>query len=218
MEDSIKMINCEQCGVRINSNHAIEEKGELKHYCRKCYDELFTQELSCMYCEHFKFARGKYHYLKNSFTITRTKEKGLWGECELHNKTVTTHSKTCNDYKYAYKNGETYCTKEHIIKDCAVNDNCHRAKHNCDECFTKEFWEEVISEKDSHVIGMEWSDGQVGVDYYTTGDGGYYDRRFSIEFEDGEILNNVGLWSRGRCPNKKVYNAIRHGKIISVDY
>ena len=213
----IKMILCEECNVRINSNHAIEEKTEMKHYCKKCFNQLFMGgEQSCMYCKHFKFARTKYHYLK-SFTIIRTKEKGLWGECELHqDKKVTTHSKTCDNFKYAY-NGDAYCTKEHIIKDCSINDNCHRAKHNCDDCFTKEFWEnDVLKEKDNHVIGMEWSDGQVGVDYYTTGTGGYYDRRFRIEFEDGEILDNVGLWSRGRCPNKKVYNAIRHGKISSV--
>jgi len=209
------MINCHECNKRINSNHAVKFKGKFQEYCKSCYEQLFgaTDEDSCHYCKNFTYARGQYGYLEKPFTLPGD-ITGLFGVCEKHNKTVTTHSQKCEDYTYAFKDETPYCTKEHIIKDCALNDNCRRADFNCDECHTKKFWEEVIANKDHHVIGSQWSDGQIGVDSFTHGEGGYYNRRFDIHFEDGEILENMGMWSRGRVPNKRVYNSIRHAKII----
>ena len=209
------MITCNECGKRINSTNAVEMKGELVYYCKSCYEQLFgaSEEDSCHYCKNFTYARGQYGYLEKSFTLPGD-ITGLFGVCEKHDRTVTTHSQKCTDYEYAYTS-KPYCTKEHIIKDCALNDNCRRADFDCDNCHTKNFWEnDVLARRDQHVVGQCWSDGQVGVDYFTKGEGGYYNRRYDLHFDDGEIMEDMGLWSRGRAPNERVIKLIRHAKIV----
>ena len=209
------MINCAECNKRINSNYAIKINGKLQDYCKSCYEQLFgaDEKDSCHYCKNFTYARGRYHYLEKPFTLPGD-ITGLWGVCEKHNRTVTTHSQKCDDYEYAYT-GEPYCTKDHNIKDCALNDNSRRADFNCDECHTKKFWEnDVLANRERHVVGQQWSDGQVGVDSFTKGEGGYYNRRFDLHFEDGEVMEDMGLWSRGRAPNERVIKLIRHAKIV----
>lgn len=213
------MITCKECGKRINSNHAIKINNtlDLEHYCKKDYEKLFGhKEENCHYCRNFTYARDKYHSLQSLF-ILKGGETGLFGKCLKHNRKVTTHSERCADYEYAFKNAEPYCSKEHLIHDCALNDDCRRYDFDCDNCFTKEHWEEdVLQRLDEHVIdpNSKWSDGQIGVDCYTKGEGGYCDRRFDLHFEDGEIIEDVGLWNRGRCPNRRVFDKIRHAKII----
>lgn len=210
------MMKCNNCDSSIKDDYTVISTTVSEQiYCKDCYNELFTSsDNTCHYCENFTYKRGKYGYLQPRFILPNG-EEGLLGECEKHNKTVTTHSKSCKDYKYAFKDPEPYCSKEHIIKDCALNDNCKRADYDCSKCFTKDFWEnDVLRRREKHVIGNKWSDGQIGVDSFTTGEGGYYNARFDIHFDDGEILEDVGLWSRGRVPNKRVYKLIRHGEII----
>ncbi|MBQ2653318.1 MAG: hypothetical protein IJF83_07175 [Methanobrevibacter sp.] len=209
------MINCAECNKRINSTNAVEMKGELVYYCKSCYERLFgaDEDDSCHYCKNFTYDRSNYGYLQH-IELRREQSVGLLGTCTKHNRTVTTHSQKCDDYEYAYT-GEPYCTKEHIIKDCALNDNCRRADFNCDECHTKKFWEnDVLANRERHVVGQQWSDGQVGVDSFTKGEGGYYNRRFDLHFEDGEVMEDMGLWSRGRAPNERVIKLIRHAKIV----
>lgn len=213
------MISCNECGKRINELNAIKINNSLVYYCKKCYERLFEHnEDNCHFCEHFHYSRNKlpaFPSVKPFFKLLNGCVTGRLGHCDKHDKHVTTLSEQCSDYKYAFKT-ERYCSKEHIIHDCAVNDDCRRADFDCDKCFTKEHWEnDVLKRIDEHVIGTVWSDGQQGVDYYTHGEGGYYDRRFDLHFEDGEIIEDVGLWSRGRVPNERVSKKLRHAQIIS---
>lgn len=63
-----------------------------------------------------------------------------------------------------------------------------------ERCFFEEFWSEVDEAMEHHFMmnGNAYS--------FTKGEGGFYGRRFTIELEDGRVLEDVGLWHRGEVP------------------
>lgn len=63
-----------------------------------------------------------------------------------------------------------------------------------ERCFTEQFWAEVVEVIEHHFImnGNAYS--------FTKGEGGFGGRRFTIELEDGRVLEDVGLWHRGEVP------------------
>ena len=68
-----------------------------------------------------------------------------------------------------------------------------------ERCFFEQFWAEVIQEKERHFI-----EGKNAYSF-TTGEGGFCNRRYTIELEDGRVLENMGVWHRGEVPE-----CIRH--------
>lgn len=69
-----------------------------------------------------------------------------------------------------------------------------------ERCFFEEFWSEVYEQKEKHFVSNDGS-----TYYFTKGNGGFYGRRFDIHFENGKILEDMGLWHRGTMPE-----SIRH--------
>lgn len=73
-------------------------------------------------------------------------------------------------------------------------------------CFGEQFWSEVLEESERHFVE---SDGCVCS--YTFGEGGFGNQRYTIKLENGEILEDVGLWHRGSLP-KNLENVIQKGE------
>ena len=63
-----------------------------------------------------------------------------------------------------------------------------------ERCSTEEFWSDVVQNIDSHFI----ENGNAY--FFTEGEGGFCGARFNIEFEDGEVLEDMGCWHRGEVP------------------
>ena len=63
-----------------------------------------------------------------------------------------------------------------------------------ERCFFEQFWAEVVQNRERHFIcnGHAYS--------FTHGEGGFCGQRWTVEFEDGEVLTDVGLWHRGEVP------------------
>lgn len=83
--------------------------------------------------------------------------------------------------------GEVYCGE---YSDCC-----------CRECFTKKFWNNIIAEKDKHIV--------VGGTCYavatapTNGFYGFDGRGFRIKMLDtGEVITTNNLWCQGEVPKE----------------
>ena len=91
-----------------------------------------------------------------------------------------------------------YCDKtylKYIEKD--PDDCCYK---NCENCFTKEFWENVLCEADRHILYLNKSGYYDVYSVASIGEGGFYNTKFRITFKNGDT-KDCGLWHRGRCPN-----------------
>ena len=112
------------------------------------------------------------------------------------------------------ENGDVVLTlideQEDTPKFCDIRD-CDHDGCNCDECFTKKFWLDVLKERSEHFVT---DDGDTDdVLYYTSGNGGFYGARFDVTFEDGRVLSDQGLWGRGRVPSSYVRDMLPRAKI-----
>ena len=63
-----------------------------------------------------------------------------------------------------------------------------------ERCSSEEFWSDVVQNIEKHFIykGNAY--------YFTKGEGGFCGTRYTITFDDGEILEDMGLWHRGEVP------------------
>lgn len=69
------------------------------------------------------------------------------------------------------------------------------------ECFTKQFWKEIIAEKDKHTI--------INGECYAIGDEkdksyfrGYAGRKFKIQKDDNTVIETTNLWYQGVIPEE----------------
>lgn len=72
------------------------------------------------------------------------------------------------------------------------------------KCFTKHYWQQIIAEKDEHIIvnGCCYCDGG-NVEYPDTHSFlGFSGRRFWIRFFDGRVLSTNNLWMQGDIPEE----------------
>ena len=69
------------------------------------------------------------------------------------------------------------------------------------ECFTINFWREIIAEKDKHIVinGECYCDGGENAPGAFHGFAG---RRFWIRFKDGSTLTTNNLWYQGKIPDE----------------
>lgn len=99
------------------------------------------------------------------------------------------------------------------IKFCVMCDKCKYhvnsgVKDNV--CFYYEFWhDDVLNGREHHLIDIDRPNTTMS---FTIGEGGFGNRRYDIEFEDGEKWYDVGLWHRGSAPDS-VAKQIRKAKI-----
>ncbi len=203
-------IYCETCGKRVNGVNAIHFKRGLCYYCKEHFRDIVPEPqddaVKCLYCKHFKYQRDDWGNLKGFWLMDDT--YAIFATCTKHDKTVSTLTYSCNDFVNNFQ-CEPFCSEENIIRD-AVNNWCAREEKNydCPSCSIKSFWDEVILEKDHHFVN-----GKGDVLSYTKGEGGFYNDRFNIYFEDGSVLEDMGLWFRGKCPNDHVRDCFRKARV-----
>lgn len=73
-------------------------------------------------------------------------------------------------------------------------------------CFGEEFWSEVVEESERHFV-----EDDNCVCSFTFGEGGFGNSRYTIKLENGETLEDVGLWHRGSLP-KNLIGVIQKGE------
>ena len=83
---------------------------------------------------------------------------------------------------------------------CVKCDKCefHTTSGKRDNiCFYYEFWhDDVLNDRERHFV-----DERGHVYYMTSKEHGGFDRQgYDVEFRDGTILKNIGLWHRGEAP------------------
>ena len=137
-----------------------------------------------------------------------------YGECKLcgYKTTLTPCIKE-------YADNKRWCHDESIQLD--QSGFCTRYDYDCENCFKKEFWEEIIAEDEieKHFVNcenyMEYPNvHQVYFICEPGVEGGFYNSSFNVELDDGEFLENRGLWGNGFCPNKEVFDKLKKGKFI----
>lgn len=206
-------VYCEECGKRVNGTNAVRTHQGMAYYCKKHYNELVPEDNTgkdkCMYCTNFKYATDKWWNLRHFQTLGDT--NAIYGECSLHDKTVSTLSIACNDFNNGFGDNTPWCSEKYILHS-ANNDWCRKEEKNfnCEKCSIRKFWLEVLEEKDCHIIEND------NVMSFTTEKGGFYNQRFNIYFKDtGETLENMGLWHRGLCPNQLIKDNIRQAVVTT---
>ena len=75
-------------------------------------------------------------------------------------------------------------------------------------CFGEQFWSEVYEEKERHFV-----EDDNCVCSFTFGEGGFGNSRYTVKLENGEVLEDVGLWHRGSLP-KNLEGIIQKGERI----
>ena len=71
----------------------------------------------------------------------------------------------------------------------------------CHECFTKKFWNNIIAEKDEHIVvdGTCYAIATTP----TNGSYGFGGRRFKIKMLDtGDVIETNNLWYQGEVPEE----------------
>lgn len=64
-----------------------------------------------------------------------------------------------------------------------------------ERCSTEEFWSSIVQDIENHFIYK-------GSSYcFTKGEGGFGNTRYTIKFEDGEVLKDMGVWHNGKVPD-----------------
>lgn len=174
--------------------------------------------ITCWFCRNFQLKFSPLDYSGHRCTFTNEKgETGLLGKCLKHSlKETTSLTIACDDYDYAYIT-DRFCKDIAIFNDASVNDECRSAEFNCDKCFTKEFWMEVLESKDHHFKSSK-PHSQMGLhsiySFVPSGqEGGFDNDRFNLRLSSGETFTDVGLWHRGFCPNDEILNQLRTGYI-----
>lgn len=118
---------------------------------------------------------------------------------------------------HLHKDWEKYLTQKETENGTVYNCvNCRRCLSDDGQpslrknrrCFGEQFWSEVLEESERHFVE---SDGCVCS--YTFGEGGFGNQRYTIKLENGEILEDVGLWHRGSLP-KNLEGVIQKGERI----
>lgn len=75
-------------------------------------------------------------------------------------------------------------------------------------CFGEQFWSEVYEEREVHFV-----EDDNCVCSFTFGEGGFGNSRYIVKLENGETLEDVGLWHRGKLP-VNLDNVIQKGERI----
>lgn len=120
------------------------------------------------------------HYRSKTCILNLYKQWGEFVTIEMAKDGKTTtciHCERCGKIKEPSRNSSPGLISDH------------------ERCFYEQFWAEVLQYKERHFI-----DGNHAYSF-TTGEGGFYNRRYTIELEDGRILKNMGVWHRGRVPD-----------------
>lgn len=147
-------------------------------------------------------------------------------ECKNHDEALALLKLVKEEYPYAIIEATGYYSKIYILNifanwgdyvtqeiaedgelttcvNCGRCDNVKKpSRHSSlglgsspERCFFEEFWSEVIQNKAVHFI-------QDGHAYsFTKGEGGFGGTRYTIHFENGEILKDMGMWHRGEVPD-----------------
>ena len=160
----------------------------------------------CNDCENFKLQGEAEDHWHKSF---------CYGTCGLTGEYKTTFTPCIKEYK----NHKRWCHDEKIQLDHA--DFCKRYNHDCENCFCKEFFEEIIDEDeiDNHFVNsesfMEYPNiHQIYCIAASPRQGGFGNAVFNVELDTGEILYDIGLWGNGFSPNQEITEKLRKGKFI----
>ena len=92
---------------------------------------------------------------------------------------------------------------------------------SCDDCYTKQFWMEILEEKEKHFVS-DRVHSRVGLysvrylQYDLNKEGGFYDSLYRVELEDGTVYEKVKLWDNGFAPNNYVIKELGFGKVIPI--
>ncbi len=72
------------------------------------------------------------------------------------------------------------------------------------KCFERHYWQQIIAEKDKHIIihGCCYCDGGNVEQPSRYGFLGFSGRRFWIRFFDGQMLSTNNLWMQGDIPSE----------------
>lgn len=157
---------------------------------------------------------------------TINEQEGIYEiECETKEEAEALIELVKEEYPYAIIHGTGYYSKKYILNlfanwgeqveiklaedgkttTCINCGDCNDIIRPCrnsspgmrndqERCHHEQFWAEVVQEKNIHFV----KNGNVYA--FTKGEGGFCGARYNVLFEDGEILNNVGLWHRGDVP------------------
>lgn len=71
----------------------------------------------------------------------------------------------------------------------------------CSKCFTKKFWNDIVTEKDEHIIvdGTCYAIPHDAVNWFH----GFGGRRFKIKMLDtGDVIETNNLWCQGKVPEE----------------
>ena len=161
---------------------------------------------NCNDCENFKVKGEQYNHWNQRY---------FYGECMV-----------CGEYKTTltpcikkYTDNQRWCSDEYIQLN--QGDFCRRYHHDCDNCFSKKFWEELVAEDEveKHFVNTEnyMEYPNIHQVYYICNpgeEGGFYGDRFNVKLDNGEYLENRGLWGNGFSPNKEIVDKLKKGKFI----
>ena len=164
------------------------------------------KEQNCNDCENFKVKGETYDYWNRRY---------FYGECGLTGEYKTTLTPCIKKYTDQHR----WCIDEYIQYD--RSDFCKRYNHDCENCFSKEFWEEIIApdEVDKHFVNIEGNTtiNTLHTVYYICKPdkrGGFDNAKFNVQLDNGEFLEDIGLWCNGSAPNQQVINALKKGRFI----
>lgn len=165
-----------------------------------------VKNCNCMECENFKVDGELYNHWNQRY---------FHGECIVCGEYKTTLTPCIKEYT----DNKRWCHDESIQLD--QSSFCTRYHYDCENCFKKKFWEEIIAEDEieKHFVNsenyMEYPNiHQVYFICKPGMDGGFCNARFNVELDNGEFLENRGLWGNGFCPNKEVFDKLKKGKFI----
>ena len=91
-----------------------------------------------------------------------------------------------------------------VICGKEIEESCYMNAILCSsKCFEKNYWNEIIKEKEQHVIinGVCYMIGGLLPPNYT-GFAGFGGRMFHIKYFDGRIIQTNNLWLNGEVPKK----------------
>lgn len=116
---------------------------------------------------------------------------------------------------HLHKDWEKYLTQKKTedgtVYNCVncrrcLNDDGKPSLRKNGRCFGEQFWSEVVEEKERHFV-----EDDNCVCSYTFGKGGFGNSRYTVKLENGETLEDVGLWHRGSLP-KNLEGVIQKGE------
>lgn len=144
---------------------------------------------------------------KNPHIPRATPLDGVWNN-KILKQIINNKKKICGELVEQREDNAIVKVREF---NCILCDKCkfHMNGLSKKECFTFAFWyEDVYLRKNMHFMT---EDGSVFA--FVKGKGGFGNTRYDITFEDGDVLEDYGLWHRGTAPASIQYLFKKHNRV-----